>query len=392
MNSNRQIKKNADLILVGSFILALLFPAICSLCRFKKNKAINEYRMLAAFPGLGAGTDSMQIFVKQLDNYFNDHFGGRELLIACNLKIERALFPIEMRSDVLLGREGWLYYLGEGMVDNRLGANQITRQQLKAWQILLEKRRDWLAARGIDYLFVIAPSKESIYPDYLPGWLRQSSSTRLDQFIEYMRVHSTVEILDLRPVLREARNHDPVYYKTDTHWNLMGGFIASEAIIAAISNDFFELKPVVLENFEIKHGKKTGGDLARLAGELTLEDDNLFTIMPKMPMQKLEFHAHGTNIIDRSQFGTIPVPEDISTIISNSQNTAQAIIFGDSFTTALKPFLGYDFGKITFSGRSFDPEIINQEKPTVVINELVERYLNSINPVELLRQESLDIQ
>ncbi|MEI9865253.1 MAG: hypothetical protein WDN00_12025 [Limisphaerales bacterium] len=45
-----------------------------------------------------------------------------------------------------------------------------------------KKRRDWLAKRGIAYLFVVAPDKHSIYPEELPGWaVKVRPQTKLDQ-------------------------------------------------------------------------------------------------------------------------------------------------------------------------------------------------------------------
>jgi hypothetical protein len=389
MNSSRHMNKLSDLVLVGMFALALLFPTICSLCHFQTTSAIDEYRLLAAFPGFGASTVNLETFARQFEEYYNDHFGGRELLIVSHLKIKHALFPIELGPYVLAGRDGWFYFSGEGMVDNHRGTAKFTPPQLRAWQVLLEKRRDWLAARGIKYLFVIAPNKESVCPEYLPGWLKPSSATKLDQFMGYMRVHSTVEILDLRPALAEARQYGPVYYKTDSHWNLMGAFAACETIITKVSNQIPGLKPVALDNFEIQRECRPGGDLARLAGESALADDNIYVFTPKNQLPKLEFHALGTKVNYYRHFGIIPVFESpVATI--NSQCTNCAMIFGDSFIAGLEPFLGHHFGKVVFLQKDFDPETISQNKPVLVISEMVERQLNNRNPIQLLREENYD--
>lgn len=390
MNSPRHINKLSDLVLVGVFALTLLFPTLCSLCHSKKTGAIDEYRPLAAFPGLSMNAVNLEAFTRRFEEYYNDHFGGRELLIVSHLKIKYALFPLDLEHKVLAGRDGWFYYSDEHMIDNHCGAAKFTRLQLRAWQVLLEKRRDWLAARGIKYLFVIAPNKESVYPEYLPGWLKPSSATKLDQFMGYMRVHSTVEVLDLRPALEKALQHGPVYYKTDSHWNLLGAFAACETIISKASNQIPGLKPVALDNFAIQRERRPGGDLARLAGETDLVDDNIYVLMPKTQMPKLEFHALGTNVFFYRHFGTIPVFESpVATI--NSQRTNCAMIFGDSFTAGLEPFLGYHFGKVVFFiQKDFNPETISQNKPVLVISEMVERNLNNNDPVKILQKEDLD--
>ena len=40
-------------------------------------------------------------------------------------------------------------------------------------EILVEPREDWLAARGIVYLFGFAPAKPTIYPEHLPSGVRR---------------------------------------------------------------------------------------------------------------------------------------------------------------------------------------------------------------------------
>ena len=44
--------------------------------------------------------------------------------------------------------------------------------------------------------------------------------------MEYLRKHSDVEIVDLRPALRAARHLGDVYYVHDTHWNDRGARLA----------------------------------------------------------------------------------------------------------------------------------------------------------------------
>ena len=86
MNPTANIKQRAQQVLAGAFVLVLALPTICSLCHFQKNGAIDEYRMLATFPGLDASTLSLQVYTKQLEVYFNDLFGGRKFLILCQKK------------------------------------------------------------------------------------------------------------------------------------------------------------------------------------------------------------------------------------------------------------------------------------------------------------------
>ena len=48
------------------------------------------------------------------------------------------------------------------------GTQPFTPEELEQYQKILEARRDWLAERGIPYLFVIPPNKDTIYPEFMP--------------------------------------------------------------------------------------------------------------------------------------------------------------------------------------------------------------------------------
>jgi hypothetical protein len=55
-----------DRVLSVSFLLALLLPAAWSLVGSNKSHAINEYRLLASFPGFGASAVHRQGTVDRL--------------------------------------------------------------------------------------------------------------------------------------------------------------------------------------------------------------------------------------------------------------------------------------------------------------------------------------
>lgn len=375
MNRPR-INRSLDPILAALFVLVIWFPSIYTVCGFHKSGTINEYRTLEKFPGLASGTATLQIYGKEVEKYYDDHFGGRELLISCRLNISHLLFP-DTAKGAIVGREGWLYSLGENMLDNFLGTSQLTLLELKSRQRELEERRDQLAARGIKYLFVITPNKESVYPEYLPDWLRKCANpNQTDQFLEYMHLHSTVQILDLRPILLKVSERTPVFYKTDTHWNLMGAFAGCEAIIEKLSDQCPELAQLSLTNFAIGRTNGTGGDIARYAGMLNLADDNLYDFTPKPPLQPPQCES-SIGQIALLRFGTLPVPECPVITTTDSDRPDRAILFGDSYTFALAPFIGSHFGEATILRKNFSMEDVDKIKPTVVIDEKVERFMHS---------------
>ena len=357
-----------DTILIGTFAVLLWFPAADNLLHLDHALAFNEKRAPAAFPTLKPGTCGVQDYVKGLEVYFNDHFGWRKQLIHWHGQLEIAVFRKKTANEVVWGTDGWLYYYPPkpGHDPPSRGPRLFSQQELENLRHILECRRDWLACRSINYLFVVAPNKQSIYPEYLPSWLKLPSPTRLDQFLLYMSNHSTVAILDLRPPLKRGKGLAPTYYRTDSHWNSFGGFIASQEIVRALSCKMPGLRPVQLEAFRMARSPMKRGDLADLLG--ICDDDEDMALLPGPSLPKVEETVSDSGMVKPSFFST------------NAAASATAVVFRDSFGTALRQFMGYSFKSVSYvwTAKDFDAEVVEQLKPSVVVSEIAERNLDGL--------------
>jgi len=84
----------------------------------------------------------------------------------------------------MTGRDGCSFWRPIRWLSHYTGLARLTPEDLDTWQKLLEARRDWLAQLGTKYVFVIPPDKHSVYPEYLPDWLKKGEQpSKLDQFI-----------------------------------------------------------------------------------------------------------------------------------------------------------------------------------------------------------------
>jgi hypothetical protein len=372
------MKRWLDLALVALFGLGLALPTIASLWSHPKGRWLPEGRSLARVPEWKDDPSLWQEYRQQLETYYGDHFGCREPWIAFDLLVKRSWLS-EMGPNVLAGRGGWFYLQRDGGIDaisDCLGVTHFTLGRLKELQGRLEERRDWLAARGIKYVYVIVPNKESIYPEFLPEWLKPSGTTKVDQFVNYMHLHSTVAVLDLRPGLRQARQRDAIYYKTDSHWNLMGALVAGEEIISQQSRQIPGLVPLSVDAFHRQPTPGTEGDLVRMAGDPEVVEDNDPVLVPGTNLPSLQFSSSGTNAVGWPPIWNIPVPENLNvTTIKNPQLTQSLVIFGDSFAVKLQPFLGYHFGQVILSREPFNPDLVLRSQPVLVMDEVVERLL-----------------
>ncbi len=364
--------------LIGLFFLLLWLPTLDIIFHLDWTIDRGENRQLAIFPKSPSGGRELQAYLAALETYFNDHFGCRKCLVQWNNKLKWSLFKDKNTRNVLIGKNNWFFISDAQMIDHYSGLLQFTPEQLHDWQALLEKRRDWFARRGIAYLFVVAPDKQSIYPEDLPDWVTKvRPQTKLDQFFAYMRAHSTVPVLDLRETVRAAKQTDPTFLKTDTHWNFFGGFVAYQELVRTLAKQLPGLEPMPLATFTLTNRLQPGGDLAKNIA-VNVVESNAYFLDPKP----------GLPSFTRTQ--APPDHPKNPKFSYNPQAQGRVIVFQDSFAMCWMPFLGYHFNQVTYLWQYYlDPGWIERDKPVAVVNEMLERFFNLEDPKKLMAEDAL---
>ena len=381
----------ADWLLVAAFAGLLWLPTVDFFTGVDLTGPPSENRLPAPKPRFTrVDFSGVQKYAADLEVYFNDHFGFRKRLIRWFQQWKTRLYHdqgVSMKR-VVSGQHGWLFYGEAQMMEHYLGIAKFTPAQLEAWQKLLEKRRDWLAARGIQYLLVIPPDKQNIYSEELPAWLQKAAPAnreiKLDQLLKYMREHSTVPILDVRPPLVAAKPLAPTYLQNDSHWNSFGCFVACQEVIKTLAKDFPGLPPLRLEDFTLTNMPATGGDLSRMLGKEPAEK-NSFTFHPKPGVVVPQVRPATNFVLNWGSHNPHAISENPGPLKET------AVVFHDSFGAAWRPFLGCSFKRVVFiwDNREFNARIITENQPRIVINEMLERFVNIQDPVEMLAKDAL---
>ncbi|MDB5102573.1 MAG: hypothetical protein JWP91_262 [Fibrobacteres bacterium] len=104
--------------------------------------------------------------------------------------------------------------------------------------------KDYLAAQGIDFLFVPIPTKLDVYPEYLaphtdtlPGHIAQPLFRKLIKDLADARVE-TVDLLEPFLKFKEASESGKraLYQRQDTHWTTLGLETAAQMVAERIRN------------------------------------------------------------------------------------------------------------------------------------------------------------
>ena len=284
--------------------------------------------------------------------------------------------------EVVLGTEGWLYYTGpagERLLDRHVrGSDPFSQDELDRWRDFLVERARRFRSVGAQYAFVIAPNKESIYPEHLPGWIGpRVGPTRLDQLMAHLESASGVTVIDLRGALIAEKEAAVVYYKSDTHWNTRGAYAAYREIARVLAADFPALAARSWASLGATATERTGLDMARMIG-----------LVPESPEAdfKLDHGACGA-----ATPVPIPLPADLQSRLTapayvqrcDAPGDVDAVIFQDSFGTALAPILAKSFRSATIFPATAGPNhgvgygMPQQLKANLVVEILVERSLSA---------------
>jgi len=359
-----------DLAVIALFLVLLFTPVIAQLLGFTAGIS-GEKRELAVFPTIDSLTEA-KLLPRMLENYVNDQFGLRKQLVHLN-SLLRYQFNVSSTRDVVIGKDRWLFYTADDLMEQHIGANTFTPVELERWVQVMEADRDWLATRGIAFYILIAPDKNTIYPEKLPDYPR-GKVTRIDQLAKRLR-SSTLEFIDPREALFRAKAAgEMVYFAGDSHWLERGAFVAYQMLMAHMQTRFPALKPLTLSDYNISYGAPEAADLAvHLALERNLHYE-VERMTPKMSHQ-LALRM------------TIFRPDWSWRITQNKTDLVdrpRLLIFGDSFTDyVLGPYMLYETFRDSVwtyaygSNRgTLDFNLVKEMKPDIVVVQLAERYLH----------------
>lgn len=368
--------------IVVIFIATLFLPLAGMVLHLDHDAPSGENRTLAPWPQLRWDAASLRALPEELTRYFEDHFAFRVRLVRWQASVRLRVLNVSPSTSVIKGRDGWLFYADDGAMEDYAEAPPFTAAELEQWRNTLQDISDWLGARGIVYLFVIAPDKHVIYPEYMPGTIRRTPLSRIDQLVSYLREHSTVRFVDLRPALLAAKRADRLYHRTDTHWNDRGAFVGYQSIVDALAEEFPGLRSASRSAFEPRVVQSEGLDLARMLGltEVLREDD--LVLVPRGPTARILEPEHPNPRLTHARIVT-----------EAPTRGPRAVVFMDSFGPGLVPFLSENFSRAVYLWQNnMDPQVVQQEHPQIVIQEWVGRALSThelYNPVPRVSAASI---
>ncbi len=370
------MKKIYPYILSIGFLVFLVFPQIASILKIFPEKTGDENRELSEKPSIDY--KHLDTYPNKYDAWYNDHFGLRSVgLKAYN---DFSYFFLKRSPDpksAILGKEGWLFQGRD--IDIYKGTKRLTTDELERLEVEFKKRWEFLNNHNCKFIFVVIPTKKIIYPEYLPdGYFQYSKRTMTDQFIEMLKTKTKVDVIDLRPVILNAKkNHPVLYHKMDNHWNDYATFYAYKAITDHITT-FADLGHIhSLEEYTPDTTTYYGGSIAKMLGV----QDSLIDYRLKL---KPKFKSGETRLPQKYS-----APERFAypgsyerRYTTENDSLPRLMMVNDSFGEYFHKFLPEHFSYSIFLFDSWEfklhPKKIINEKPDVYVLATFEGFIPNI--------------
>ena len=345
---------------VGTLCFCILFFCLCAF-----------FSLGMLIPGASSAVEGAEMpalitdgrisdgFGDDFETWFSKRFAFRGKVVDLFSSLKEVIFKTG-NDQVIIGDNGFLYFADT--LDSFLKENPLTDDEIGQIASALSNLNSYAAEYGAHLLFVCAPNKNTVYPEYMPARYRAVTSNAmsdLDRLYAYLEAETEVDFLDLRPVLTAAKEEHLLYHKRDSHWNGYGSHVAYEAIMEHLSlptPDFSALARTDISTHE--------GDLDRLLypGTVKYDDNTVFD--------------YEGQYIYTSAFST---EMDMTITTRSAGKAGELLCFRDSFASAMLGDLAVTFSSARLERAiPYRLDLLETVAADVVIVEIVERNLRSL--------------
>lgn len=359
----------------GKLIYCILFFAIC-LCPslgmlVTKQEASSENRQLSEFPSPKTEEGKINVeWLSQAGDYFQEHFAFRNELVTGNALLHGRLLETSTADGVIQGKNGWLYY--KDSLDDYLGQDLLSDRSLFNIAHMLSMTQQALEEKGVNFLFTIAPNKNSLYGDNMPYYdkLKVSDQTNRENLESWLKTEK-VAYADLYQTLMEE--DEVLYHARDSHWNNKGAALAADVLMDTLGKDHDSYEG---ESYTVR--RDYTGDLDTMLYPLaSTADDEIY-------YDKETTYA----TVEEIQSNFDP---RITTV--NPVKEGSLVMYRDSFGNALLPYMADAYANAYFSrGIPYQLMDVETHSADTVIIERAERFLPEMSqfpPVLTAKEISL---
>lgn len=390
------------------FLSIMFFPVVSQFTdvfrhvQHVKSTIISQYSSKVA-----KASALLQQFPRRFDHYVKNDFQISELFINLNAILKVYVLHVSPNNNVAVGKNGF-YFEGwgarrveKGITENfdniadYMGQMPFSKEDLHQWRRVLEERKYWLKERGSEYVFILAPTKAMVYPEYLPSSLSSATKTaapsRFQQLSGYLQNYSDVNFINLLPPLLKAkqkRDYPLLFYKTDFHWNFYGAFTAYQAVMDRLREMYpqYGLDHPQFSEFTLSVNQHWAHQrFMKMVGlpEEMQKKEHYITMVPRPG-------GRWDSVLDLPEKGIDDVYPPVQRVkngkghsirlllVRNPQGKIPSLLLlGDSFLEKCVYFFSADAQEVLSyrAVTNFPRHLFHYVKPTIVVQEVLNMYI-----------------
>ncbi len=329
--------------LIIFFVIFLYLPVIGLIFDFKSGIYDPRLGSTKPFPEFKDYSGNIGKFCDAFFEYYEDNFGFKYYFMkfASNLKIKLfKTYPKNIDVKVLKGTDGWLFYKLGNEPEDFQGRVPLSNSMLNRLIGDYEDNLQFFNSRGIKFYVLIPPDKSVVYQEYLPPSIIYGIKSNKTKISQLLALNS--DFIYPKKELLENKGDELLYFKTDTHWTFYGAYFGYKALMNKIGQDF-NIKPLELSRMQKSEHIRTIPDLANIVDVGTDKPE-------KVPVYRCDKTVKKSGL--------------------------KVTIYGDSFLEFLTPYIACTFEQARFINVGhFDRDKIAEDKPDIVIIEIVQRNL-----------------
>lgn len=238
--------------------------------------------------------------------------------------------PFEVKWPISIpGEGGWFFLKNVSLFDGQTSNGKIPEHYLKELTDKLERCRQLLGKSKKDFAIILCPDKSAIYKEYYPQSVPYpDEASKIKSFTDYVKAHSNLSVIYPDRAISFVKNVCDLYYKQDSHWNRIAGYIATRELFEMMGVNY-NLDSIMSHEISITN-KLYPGDLY---------DDGT----------DLEYDLKGitdSSYVSKADYSGVDFTNDKMPMHITSHNPVvqkSATVIRDSFIANMLPVLGSHF-------------------------------------------------
>lgn len=304
--------KGLYIFLFSSLMLFLFLTIIQKECKVFKIKSLEGVTIKSEKPHLSLSNFSSAKYQSELENYISENFGFRESVIRLYNQYVWTLFNKTYCDNVIIGKDKWLFNEKsvkdhyEGLMPEYAKNEEELIKKFDKDVQRLKKLQALLKEHGTEIFVLMLPSKDLIYPEYLPKNTKYHENSSVRAYDYYSKALAEnginhLNVVDYFNAIKDSVDY-PLFPKAGMHWSNIACAHTSDSIIRYMEHLSGKNFPnIKVGNTYLAETRKPDNDMEKLLN-LTFPIDN-----------NQNYYA------------------DINVIPDTSARKAKMIVMGDSF-------------------------------------------------------------